>query len=423
MLEKLLHTPEGVRDIYDSECRTKMAIEQKLQSVFQSYGYRKIQTPTFEFFDVFNQERGSVHSNEMYKFFDRENNTLVLRPDMTPSIARCVAQYYAEEKEPIRLYYNGNTFLNNSRYQGKLKELTHLGAELILDGDADADAEILAMVIEGLLATGLKEFQIVVGEVGFFKGIVEAAGISEEHEEALRQAIETKNYFALTNVLDEMDMDENTRKILMEFQDYYGGLELLDRAKGLTKQPRSIAAIERLQAVYRNLSYYGYQNYISFDLGMLSQYHYYTGIIFKAYTYGTGDAIVTGGRYDNLLKQFGKDAPSIGFTFLIDELMMALSGQKLIPKTEDSNTLILYCDESREMAIRLAGMFRKQGLVIELLCKQEDKSLEYYTAYGKTHHIGGILYLENKDEVTVMGMADDTVNRVSIDDMMKGMNV
>ena len=117
---ELLHTPEGVRDIYGLECRKKLFVEDVIQKVFKRYGFQHIQTPTFEFFDIFNKERGTVPSKDMYKFFDRENNTIVLRPDITPSIARCAAKYFKDEEFPIRLCYLGNTFINNSSYQGKL---------------------------------------------------------------------------------------------------------------------------------------------------------------------------------------------------------------------------------------------------------------------------------------------------------------
>lgn len=127
MKNQLLHTPEGVRDIYNLECERKLVIQDKLHSLIRTYGYRDIQTPTFEFFDIFNKERGSVISKEMFKFIDREGNTLVLRPDITPSIARCAAKYYMDEKMPLRFCYMGNTFINNSSYQGRLKETTQLG--------------------------------------------------------------------------------------------------------------------------------------------------------------------------------------------------------------------------------------------------------------------------------------------------------
>ena len=147
-MKQLLHTPEGVRDIYNLECAKKLAVQEKLHHVLHLYGYQDIQTPTFEFFDVFRKEIGTISSRELYKFFDREGNTLVLRPDITPSIARASATLFSDEPLPIRLCYIENTFINQSSYRGKLKESTQLGAELIGDASVEADAEMLALVIE-----------------------------------------------------------------------------------------------------------------------------------------------------------------------------------------------------------------------------------------------------------------------------------
>ncbi|MBQ9157046.1 MAG: ATP phosphoribosyltransferase regulatory subunit, partial [Eubacterium sp.] len=155
MKEKLLHTPEGVRDIYHMECKRKKALEETLRDTLSLYGYQDIETPTFEFFEIFNSDTGTVSSREMFKFFDRNNNTLVLRPDMTPSIARSVAKYYSDCDFPLRLSYVGNTFTNNHSYQGKLAEKTELGAEHINDDSPEADAEALVMMIDCFLAAGL----------------------------------------------------------------------------------------------------------------------------------------------------------------------------------------------------------------------------------------------------------------------------
>ena len=157
MNNRLLHTPEGVRDIYGKEYARKLAVEQKLQNAIHCFGYEDIQTPSIEFFDVFSKEIGTTPSKELYKFFDREGNTLVLRPDMTPSIARAAAKYFMDEDMPIRLCYMGNTFLNNSSYQGRLKESTQLGAELLGDSTVHADAEIIAMVIDCLKKAGYEK--------------------------------------------------------------------------------------------------------------------------------------------------------------------------------------------------------------------------------------------------------------------------
>lgn len=156
MSKELLHTPEGVRDIYSKEYERKLSVENRLHTTIKKYGFEDIQTPTFEFFDVFSKEIGTTPSKDLYKFFDKEGNTLVLRPDFTPSIARCAAKYYMEEQMPIRLSYMGNTFTNTSNLQGKLKEVTQMGAELINDTSVEADAEIISLMIEALQSTGLK---------------------------------------------------------------------------------------------------------------------------------------------------------------------------------------------------------------------------------------------------------------------------
>ena len=154
MGKQLLHTPEGVRDIYGEEYEKKLQVQSLLHQKISSYGYRDIQTPTFEFFDVFSKEIGTTPSRELYKFFDKEGNTLVLRPDFTPSIARCAAKYFMDEDMPIRFSYLGNAFTNLSDLQGKLKESTQMGVELIGDESIYADAEIISMVIESLLNAG-----------------------------------------------------------------------------------------------------------------------------------------------------------------------------------------------------------------------------------------------------------------------------
>ena len=207
MAVTLLHTPDGVRDIYGKECAKKLSVQEGINHVFHLYGYENIETPTFEFFDIFNKQRGSVSSREMFKFFDRDNNTLVLRPDMTPAIARCVAKYYMDETMPLRLCYLERTFINNTSYQGRLKEVTQTGAEMIGDDSSSADAEMIAMVIDSLKAVGLQEFQVELGQVEFFRGLVEEAGMDAETQETLRELIENKNFFGAEELLLEQSMD------------------------------------------------------------------------------------------------------------------------------------------------------------------------------------------------------------------------
>src|SRR5699024_2842191 len=211
-MEQKLHTPEGVRDIYNKECETKLALQRKLGKVLHLYGYHDIQTPTFEYYEVFRKEIGSTSTQELYKFFDREGNILALRPHITPSIARAAATLFENEDFPIRLCYAGNTFINHTSYQGRLKENTQLGAELIGLDSIEADAEMLAMVVDGLKQTGLKEFQVNIGHVDFIQSLLETTGFEEEEMEELRTLITNRNYFGVDEILDNKNVKGSVKE-------------------------------------------------------------------------------------------------------------------------------------------------------------------------------------------------------------------
>ena len=411
MNNQLLHTPEGVRDIYAEEYARKLAVEQKIQHVFGLYGYQSIETPVFEFFDIFKKERGSVGSQGMYKFFDRDNNTLVLRPDMTPPIARCVAKYYMDETKPLRLCYLGPTFINGTSYQGRLKESTQTGAELIGDDTADADAEMIAMVIDALKETGLKEFQVELGQVEFYRGLVEESGMNEETQEQLRILIENKNYFGVEELLSEQTMGEDLKKLFLKLPELFGDIDQIRLAKSMTTNERALGAIHRLEEVQEILDSYGLGDYVSYDLGMLSKYSYYTGIIFKAYTYGTGEYIVAGGRYDKLLEQFGKKAAAVGFAIMADQLLLALSRQKIRIDVKMNDTIILYDPAARDRAIRLVCQFRNAGIPAQLTPRAESESMDAYLDYARRFQLHRLISLPEDGSIAVVY---DTETGVSV---------
>lgn len=368
MQKKLIHTPEGVRDIYGEEFRRKLFMESELKKLIESYGYEDMQTPVFEFFDIFSGNIGTIPSKELYKFFDKEGNTLALRPDFTPSIARATAKYFNDQKMPLRFCYMGSTFNNTSDYQGRLKESTEIGVELIGDGSVDADVEMLMMIIDSMFVIGLKEFQISVGNLEFFKGLCAEYGIDEENELLLRQMINDKNYFGTQDVLDTLKLQDEVKDMISRMPDMFGGRSILAEAKGYVSNYRSLDAIKRLEEIYDVLSLKGYEKYISFDLGMLSKYNYYTGIIFRAYTYGSGDAVVKGGRYDNLLSEFGKDSAAIGFCIQVDQLMSVLERQKInIKVPERKSILIVYDRNKRAEAIKRASDLRDEGIRVIMM--------------------------------------------------------
>ncbi len=404
-MKKLLHTPEGVRDIVNVQCGKKQALEQQILKSFHMYGYHDIQTPMFEYFDVFRKEIGTVPSKDLYKFFDKEGNTLALRPDITPSIARVAATLFGDEELPVRLCYTGNTFINHSSYQGRLREITQMGVELIGDDTVEADGEMLALVIEALLSVGLKEFQLSVGNVDYFSSLIEDANLDEEAKEQVIRFINNRNYFGVEDYLDKIRVKRSSREAFAALNGLVGGLEVLKAAKEIAPNSSGIMAVKRLEKIYNVLKMYGLEKFITFDLSMTGgTYGYYTGIIFRGYTFGTGDAIVKGGRYDKLLEKFGKESPSIGFAIVVDELMNAMNRQKLRIVYTRKNTMILYDDGKAGEAVSLAKDLRKKAKNVELLRKDKKKLLEDYIEYGKRYYAGNLIYIRKSGEITMVNL-------------------
>ncbi len=391
MEKRLLHTPEGVRDIYGNEYEIKLRIQAALLDELRLYGYQDIQTPTFEFFDIFSSKIGTIPSKELYKFFDKEGNTLVLRPDFTPSIARAAAKYFMEEQLPIRFCYMGNTFINASDFQGRLKETTQIGAELINDGSVEADAEMISLVIACMKQAGLHDFQISIGNVEFFKGLCAEYGINEEAELELREMISNKNFFGAQAILDSMELADDVKELILKITDMFGSLETIEEAKKFVTNRRSLLAVERLEAIYELLRDQTVADYVTFDLGLLSKYHYYTGVIFRADTYGNGDAVIKGGRYDNLLNEFGKKAEAIGFAIVVDQLLSALSRQGINAATPEDTYLLLYERADKEKAYRIAKEYRASGKKTILMHLMKREQLKDYERYAANHRLNLIL--------------------------------
>lgn len=404
-MEQKLHTPEGVRDIYHTECKRKLAVSGKLQKILHLYGYQDIQTPTFEYFDVFRKEVGTISTRELYKFFDREGNTLALRPDFTPSIARAAATLFEDEDFPIRLCYVGNTFINHSSYKGHLKENTQLGAELIGEDSAEADAEMIAMVIDGLRSAGLQEFQINIGHVDFIRSLMEATGFSGEKIAEIHTLITNRNYFGVEEILLSEKVSEDIQQAFRLLPELLGGEEILKTARNAAPNEQALQAVARLEQIYGILKLYGVEECVTFDLSMSGSYGYYSGIIFRAYTYGTGDAVVRGGRYDHLLEKFGRQTPSIGFAVLIDDLLNAMNRQKIDIET-GSASLLVYDDTTQKWALSLAKDFRQKGRNIALLKRNETDTKQHFIEYARRTQIPYIVYIEDVTHISTIQVSD-----------------
>lgn len=388
MKNRLLHTPDGVRDLYNDEYKRKLWIQEQLHHVFMGYGCFDIQTPTFEYFDVFSNQIGTIPSKDLFKFFDKEGNTVVLRPDFTPSIARCAAKYYALEDGAVKLCYLGNTFLNSSDYQGRLKETTQCGVEFLGDETADADAQMLAMVVDSLRAIGLEEFKISVGHAGFLQALLEEGMLGKEQEDTLCNLISNKNFLEVEAFTENLQLPQTLRQLFGLLARFDTSPEDIKEAcRWADRYPKIAAALMRLEELSAILKDRGLEEYVSLELGMIRNYSYYTGIIFAGYTFGEGEPIVKGGRYDTLLRHFGKDAPAIGFAFVVDQLLSATKKEKK-PKEEPYLTFAL---GKGRLAKKTLALFEQIGIECQeiydpdtrkLIFVNEEQKLRFFLAKG-----------------------------------------
>lgn len=381
-MNRLQHTPEGFRDIYRDECLKRNHVLTKLIGIIQSYGYDQIETPTVEFFDIFGTDIGTTPSKELYKFFDRDGNTVVLRPDFTPSVARAASTYFTDVKKPLRLYYQGKTFVNNQSLRGRLRESTQLGGELIGDSSMDADAEVIALVCNIFRSVGINEFKISLTHSDFFKSLINESNLTEEDEIRLRDLISNRNYFGLEEYLEERNLEEDLKNLfLLMGPDYLRKDSTEDAIQLASKYPSIQRDLLYLKELIERLDYYGVSQYVALDLGTISSFRYYTGIIFSGFTFGSGEPLVKGGRYDSLLSNFGKQTPAIGFGFDIDELIQALTRQDIDLMPHRERTVIVYDDKSRIKAISRALGIREGGRICELYCFSDSTDTQLKKEY------------------------------------------
>ena len=383
------HTPEGAQDCLPQECYLKKNIENKLRSEFIRYGYDEIETPAFEYYDVFANGVGSYLQENMIKFIDHKGRILALKPDITVPIARMVAAHYAEDKNPKRFFYIQNAFSFETAAYGRSSEYTQAGIELIGEKGCGADAEVISLAVKALQQCGLRDFKIDIGQVGFFKSLIAGKNLNEAEIDAIRHQIDIKNMFELENVLDGLKINGSVKQKLKQLPVLFGGEEVLEQARELSDTEGSKEALENLRRVYALLCAYGLKDYISIDLGMLHDIGYYSGIIFRGLCAGIGFPVLSGGRYDRLLAEFGCDLPATGFALGIKRVMIALEKQGLLKGFYDTDTIVgassaaitgayLFCEQLRREGRRVVYSTESDRNGIAALKKAYGAKEAYY---------------------------------------------
>jgi len=372
--------PKGVKLYLPDEAFHKRYVEERLLGVFRQWGFREIVTPAYEYFDVLALGTDEALQEQMFKFVDRETGrTLALRADITPQIARVVATRLRGESMPLRLAYVTNVFRYHEPRVGRYREFYQAGVELIGLDKPEADAEMIAMAIEGLRALGLSAFQVNVGQAEFFRGLLEELKVDRATARVLQEALRKKKVAELDRLLHEMAPPAATEELLRALPTLYGRADVLERAGRLTSNPRSERALANLAEVHRLLTVYGLADSVIVDLGEVRGFDYYSGVNFEGYVAGLGAEVCGGGRYDHLLALFGAPLPATGFAFDVARLLLAMEAQQVSLPMAGPDFYIIDFTPDKTVALSLSRRLRALGFAVarDIITRGLEDSIDY----------------------------------------------
>ena len=352
--------PHGLTDLFFKEAAAKTELEGTLAATFRQWGYSRIILPTFEYYESLATDASPQLQDEMYRFFDREGRLLALRPDMTVPTARVVGTKLHDRPLPLRFYYLGNVFRHEEPQAGRRREFTQAGIELIGAGTPEADAEVVSVAIAALRAIGVANFQINLGQVAFLQAILSDSGLTNGDTRRLEGAIDRKNDAAVQRVLVDLGIEGPTARAISAIPHLCGGGSVLREAKRLATNARAIQAIEHLDAVCELLRNEGVAEHIILDLGQVRRMDYYTGISFVGYVEGLGFPICGGGRYDELVSNYGPNMPAVGFALGVERALLVT--QPAVTIAPD----LMMCACRHPACRALASLARVRGLCVEV---------------------------------------------------------
>ena len=326
----------------------------------------------------------------MWKTFDSSGRVLAIRPDTTIPAVRVAAGKMKDSPLPLRLCYVQSATAYRSDTLSMLCEMPQCGVELMGESSPMADAEVIAMAVEALRGAGLRHFQIELGQAMFFSGFMQEAGLTDDEIAVVRGLTEQKNPLAMQLYLKKLAVRDEVAQRLMRLPMLFGDVSVLDEAAQLTKHPKCLQAIENLRQILSALESYGCADVISFDLGMVQQFDYYSGTIFRGMTASLGQPLLSGGRYDGLPARYGREMPAVGFAISLKLVLMALEqqGEAFTPPAPEE--LVGFEGDHLKEALRYCRMRRMAGVSAALMYDRTEAELRQML---EEHRCGAAVFI------------------------------
>jgi ATP phosphoribosyltransferase regulatory subunit len=403
--------PKGMATLLPAAAAVRQRLERTAVDVFKSWGYEEIITPLFEYLDVITPGLGPGLVEKTYTVADRSTGrVMVLRPDITPQIARMAATVLRGTPRPLRLCYGANVFRYEDEHAGHEREIFQLGAELIGPTAPSADAEILALAVDVLNRFGLTGATVAVGHVGFFKGWLAEADASPELAQLLEDAVAKKERSRVIDLLTDSGHSRAAAARLAGLLDLMGSEAVLSRARSVVSNPRAREAVALLREVARQAKDYGIAKALVFDLAEIRGHEYYSGLIFELFADGVGYEVGRGGRYDDLIGRYGSPEPSTGFAIHLERLQRGLDRARASVPVASVRALVV-ADGGSRAAIRVARDLRNAGLPVAMWSENGRPPGEFARALGIPWVVTPG---PKKDRVTVTSIPAGRSRRLSI---------
>lgn len=316
--------PGGMRDLLPPVSMTRTLLWQRLMETFDRYGYQRVTTPPVEYAEVIERGLGTVDRRDLVRFIEPDSGEVaLLRPDITPQIARIIATRLQDRPAPWRLSYEGTTVRRRRGRARKQHQVLQCGVECVGLKGPEADAEVIEVAARAAEGVGLRDFLVELAQVKIGTEVLDH--VPDGARTKVVETLAAKDASALEKLLKQAGVTAAERKRLLMLCELYGDRGIIADARRRLRNTAARRALDELERVVERLEAAGLGDRVAIDLGDLRRHSYYTGVSMTLLAEGPGEPLGMGGRYDDLLGRYDAPAPATGFAFDVDNVSWALA--------------------------------------------------------------------------------------------------